>query len=450
MLRRILPALTLVVVAMLAATPAGAASPDMPARDGKPMLWPAAVSVVEQVDSGHPATVTRYGFVDISGRLVVPADYSSYAYCPDADGRPAAVLAHDAEGGSLIDLTGEVIARVQAPFAACAGTDHLIVAQQAQAGVAVGVIDAATGDAVLTPATGQRIAAMTSNLVNVSRAAGEYYLDLATGATTSHPGWVTVATLEPGAPGVPAAARRASGNPSGKLGYLSRTGAWLVAPQFDAASAFRGGYAVVEQDGRSTFLDAGLRRVGGEWERIRPITVPAAIGERVLGYWVESDGRRGLLGPDLETVVQPGPGQIHCEPDAAGACSVVAPDGAADLVQLPQVAATTLPAGFSRVLTIGLVADRPTTEGPGETRIRSLRTGRTATLPGLPICRGIGQLFVTCSGSLVIDNDGEATEFTSAVAIPDPAGGAAYYWVTTAREQGFLDPDGRWRYRALR
>lgn len=422
----------------------------MPAADGKPMLWPASMTVVEASGNRPPAEVTRYGFVDTAGELVVPAGYSSYSYCADASGRPAAVLASDAEGSDLISFTGQLIAQLDAPYAACAGTDHLIVTRLSAGRMEVGIVDVASGETVLAPAADQKIAPVTSTVVNISRAGGESFLDLTTGATTRHPGWVTAAELEPAAPGVPAAARRASGKPAGKLGYLGRTGRWLVAPEFDAASPFRGGYAVVEKDGRATFLDAGFRRVGGDWERIRPITVPAAIGERVIGYWVEADGRRGLLGPGLETVVQPGPGQIYCEPDAAGACAVVAPDGATDFVQLPQGAATTLPAGFDRVLTAGLIADRPNLDGSGQTRIRSLATGRTITLPGPLSCRGVGQLFVACSGSPMIDTNGDRTGFTSAVTIPDPAGGAAYYWVTTGTEQGFLDPDGRWRYRQSR
>lgn len=450
MLRRSLPAVTLVVAALLVATPAGAAPPDLPAADGKPMLWPAPATVAGASGSARRAGVISYGFVDTAGELVVPRGYSSYSYCPDADGRPAAVLASGAEGSDLISFTGQVLAQVDTRYAACVGTDHLVVTRHSQAGTETGIVEVVSGDPVLAPAAHQKIAAVTSNVANVSRAVGEYFLDLTTGTSTPHPGWVTVAELEPGAPGIPAAARRVSGRPAGKLGYLSRAGRWLVAPEFDAASAFRGGYAVVEQNGRATFLDAGFRRVGGEWERIRPITVPAAIGERVLGYWVEADGRRGLLGPDLTTVVQPGPGQIYCEPDAAGACAVVAPDGAADLVQLPRVGATTLPAGFTRVLTAGLVGERPIMDAPDETRIRSLASGRTITLPGRATCRGVGQLFVACSGSPVIDLDGEPTAFTSAVAVPDPDGGAAYYWVTTGSEQGFLDRDGRWCYRERR
>ncbi len=451
MLRRFLPAVTLAVAALLVATPAEAVQPDLPAADGQPMLWPAATVVPGTDESGRPASVTRYGFVDTTGELVVPASYSSYSYCADADGRPAAVLASGAEGSDLIAFSGQVVAQVDTPRVACVGTDHLVITRPSAGRPEVSVVEAATGESVLAPAGHRTIAAVTSSVVNVSQPAGEYFLDLTTGATTSHPGWVTVAAMEAGAPGVPAVARRtSSGEPTGKVGYLGRNGRWLVSPEFDAASAFRGGYAMVEENGRATFLDVGFRRVGGEWDRIRPVTIPAAIGERVLGYWVEADGRRGLLGPDLETVVQPGPGQIDCEPTASGACAVVAPDGPADLVQLPQGGATTLPAGFTRVLTAGLVADRPSVDQPAATRIRSLATGRTTTLPGPASCRGVGRLFVACSGSLVIDSDGDRTRFTSAVPVPDPAGGTAYYWVTTDSEQGFLDSDGRWRYRQAR
>jgi hypothetical protein len=59
-------------------------------------------------------------------------------------------------------------------------------------------------------------------------------------------------------------------------------------------------------------------------------------------------------------------------------------------------------------------------------------------------------LFVSCAGSVVIGADGERSAFAHVTAIPDPAGGTAYYWVAAEREQGFLDPDGRWRYRERR
>lgn len=449
-LRRILPALTLVVVALGAATPAAAAGRGMPAPDGKPMLWPTTKTVSQKASDGRPASGTRYGFVNASGDLVAPARYTSYSYCGDPEGRPALVLAGDSEGSDLLDLTGRRVLHVEAGYAECAGTGYLIVADRSGDGWAEGAVAVVTGDQVLAAEPDQQVAAVNGSLVNVSQPAGEYFLDLATGSTTHHVGWVTVAEQEAGAPGVPAAARRSSaGKPTGRLGYVGRSGDWLLGPQFDAASAFRGGYAVVERDGRATFLDAGLRRVGGEWDRIRPITEPAAIGEHVLGYWVEADGRRGLLGPDLEPVVQPGPGQIDCEPGAAGACAVVAPDGTADLVQLPKGGVTTtLPAGFTRVLTAGLIADHPAA-GQTETRIQSLASGRTITQPRGVACRGTGPSFVTCPDA-VIDEDGDSTAFTSVTVVPGPSGGAPYYWATTTREQGFLDPDGRWRYRELR
>ncbi len=416
----------------------------MPAPDGKPMLWPTASAVTAKAPDGRPSSATRYGFVDAAGDVAAPPRYASYAYCGDSEGRPALVLASDADGSDLLDLTGRKVTRVEARHAECAGTDHLIVA----AGAGEGAVAAATGEVVLAAASDQQVAAVIGSVVNVSLPSGEHFLDLATGVEAPHVGWVTVAAQEAGAPGVPAAARRSStGKPAGRLGYVGRSGEWLLGPQFDAASAFRGGYAVVERDGRATFLDAGLRRVGGEWDEIRPITEPAAIGERVLGYWVEADGRRGLLGPDLEPVVQPGPGQIDCEPDAAGACSVIAPDGAADLVQLPAGGAVTLPDGFTRAITAGLAADRPAAGEP--TRIRSLASGRTLTLAGGAACRGVGPGFALCPNA-VIDADGDTAAFTSVTAVPGPSGGTAYYWVTTAREQGFLDLDGRWRFRERR
>ncbi|MGC3952935.1 MAG: WG repeat-containing protein [Propionicimonas sp.] len=445
MLRRILPAVTLVVAALGIATPAQAVE-GMPAADGKPMLWPVATRQ-QTVTDGRPERTTQYGFVNSQAELVVPAGYASYSYCADTDGRAVAVVASGAEGSDLLDLTGQVVAQVSYRDASCAGSDHLIVGTAVDGRWETAVVEVSTGEEVVGFRARQQIDAVAPGLVNVAGPGGEKFIELGSGRVTPHAGRVTVAALEAGAPGVPAVGRGASGSKP-KLGYLSRNGTWLASPQFDAASAFRGGYAVVELNGRSTFLDAALRRVGGDWDLIRPVTVPAVIGERVVGYWVENDDLQGLLGPELQTVVQPGPSRIDCEP-ATGACAVTAPDGSADLVQLPKGGAATLPAGFTRAFTAGLVAERPVDQ-PDQTRIRSLTTGRTATLPGRAGCRGVGQWFVTCSGSVVIDGNGDRTEFTSVVEVPDPTGGIAYYRVTTAREQGFLDPDGRWRYRAPR
>ncbi|MCA0253493.1 MAG: WG repeat-containing protein [Actinobacteria bacterium] len=446
MLGRLLPAVTLAAAMLIVASPAFANRPAMPAADGKPMLWPTATTTSEVTERG-PLEVTRHGFVDAGGSLVIPPRYSSYSYCGDADGRPLAVLATDGHGSDLLDLTGEIVGHVDAQYAECAGADYLIVAQQVSGRWGMGVVEAATGDEVLEPSGRVKVEAISPGLVNVSRPGGEYFLELATGVRTTHPGWVTVAAQEPGAPAIPAATKRSpAGKPNGKLGYVDRTGAWLIAPELDAASQFRSGYAVIEQNGRQTFLDVGLRRVGGEWDRIRAVTVPTAVGEQVVGYWVEAGGRRGLLGPDLQTVVQAGPGQIDCQPGAGGACAVVAPDGSADMVRLPGGGATPLPPGFDRVLTAGLVGDGATSE-TRTSRIRSVDTGRAVTLPGQASCQGAGELFVVCPGSLVVDADGDRSEFSDVIAVPDVSGGVAYYWVTSDREQGFLDSAGRWRYR---
>lgn len=441
--------MTLVAAAWGVASPAVAVEPKLPAADGKPMLWPTLD--LREKSGGRTEQVARYGFVDTDGDLVVAPRYRSYSYCPDTDGRPIAVLASGAGGSDLIDLTGEVIGQVDSEHAACIGKDHLIVTEPTAEGRGVGVIEVATGDQVLAPAVDQRVEAVTSDLANVARPEGEYFLDLVTRVLTPHQGRVTVAAQEAGAPGVPAAAQRsAAGKPVGKLGYLGRAGEWLITPQFDAASAFREGYAVVEQNGRATFLDTGLRRVGGQWDRILPVTVPGTMGEQVVGYRVEVDGRRGLLDPDLQVVVQPGSVEVDCSPDAGGACSVVAPDGHADLVQLPQGGVAALPLGFTWVLNAGLVADQPASAPAPTTRVHSLTTGRTVDLAGPTACHGVGRLFVSCAGSVVIGADGERSAFAHVTAIPDPAGGTAYYWVAAEREQGFLDPDGRWRYRERR
>lgn len=425
------------------ATPASAAPGEeqIPAADGGRMLWATQTAP----DDGGPLS---YGFVDTDGRRVVPPKYASYSYCRDADGRAARVLASRGTETDLLDLTGEVLATVRASSSTCVGLDHAITGSAGHPGDAL--VELASGEVVVPAAPGRTLAAVDFDTINVSEASGEYFLDLATGVRIPHPGRVTRAVLEAGAPGVPAVGATVPGQ-AGELGYVNREGEWAVPPGFDRASAFVDGYAVVTRAGSTTFLDAGLRAVGGDWDRIDPVEV----GGRIAGFRVELDSRVGLLDADLVTVVQPGAARIDCRAEAGGACTVLADDGSANLVALPEGTITPLPDDSGRLLGRGLIADD---DADGRTRrVQSVDTGRAVTLPAPADCHGVGDAFAVCRTGenrpgVVIDADGELTPFQVAVAVPDPdpTAGIACYWVRAGDFQGFVDERGSWLYRERR
>ncbi|MEN0069901.1 MAG: WG repeat-containing protein, partial [Propionicimonas sp.] len=386
-------------------------------------------------------------FVDTSGRRVAPPRYHRYTYCLDDAGRPARVVAGRGTGADVLDLSGTVVATLPGVAVSCLGTSYAIVVPSDRSTAAV--VDLTSGAILLPSATGRGIAAVDAATVNVSEAGGEYFLDLASGRRTPHPGRVTQARLQAGVPGVPAVVPAAAGG-AARFGYLGRDGRWLAAPTFDRATAFTQGHAVVTTAGVSTFLDAGLRPVGGSWDRVEPV---AAGNGRIAGYQVESDGRVGLLDADLYPVVQPGAGVIVCPAAAGGACSVGAADGSASLVVLPGGGIAPLPSGLTLPVGPSLVV-----AGGTATRVQSLVTGRMVGLPAQTTCRGAGEAFAACrtrSGQpdVVIGADGERTPFEEVRAVPDPDPAVArvsYYWVQAGRYQGFIDARGAWLYRERR
>ena len=97
----------------------------MPASDSGPMLWPTSITMTVWAD--WSTEVTRYGFVDVTGKLVVPPRYEGYSYCHDAAGRVSFVIALAAGREAVVlDLTGKVIARAPARSAVCGPAGDIV------------------------------------------------------------------------------------------------------------------------------------------------------------------------------------------------------------------------------------------------------------------------------------------------------------------------------------
>ena len=427
------------------------------------MLWPTLLRLTRMVE-GTSIDVYRYGFVNVDGDLVVPERYDGYQNCPDAAGRTAFVLAFaPGDKTDVLDLTGTVIARVPTQEAMCGGAGHVLAVRPVEPELGKyddGVFDVASGTMILALATDRHVDVVDPGTLNVSDPGGEYFFELGTGKRTAHPGWLTTAGLESDAPAAPAAAKRTDNAPDvdSGIGFIDRGGRWVVSPGLQDASAFRHGHAVIRTGGEFTFLDVGLRRVGGEWDDVEALEVSVGSAPDLVGYQVTRDGQQGILGPDLRVIVSPGDSEIQCSTDAVAACAVVADDGTADLVAFPEGSLGPMPAGFSQALSRTFLADRLPADNNAARRIYA-RPGATAIeLAGPSSCRGVGPDWVACEPEspplppVVFDAAGARAPFRTieAVAEPSTEGGVAYYWVTAGRYQGFVDSGGAWRYRENR
>lgn len=432
----------------------------LPAGDGKPMLWPAPTEV--SVGSGEFGATIRYGFVDANGVLVVPPRYEGYEYCRDDAGRVASVVVTAAgRKAAVLDLAGTVVRTLPTDTAACGPAGTVMFTHEidmAGSNWQDGLLEAATGRVLLPLAPKRHIRVVDDRTVNVSGSGREYFLDVITGQRTPHPGEVTEAGREPGAPGVPAVAT----GPGGKrlTGFVDAAGRWTVAPGFTDAYEFVQGIAVVElAEGGFTFLDAHGQRVGGEWAEVEQAAFEEAGGWQVVGYLVTGPEGQGLLALDLRTVVEPGPAKITCDSEAGGACAVVAPDGHASLVQMPQGTVTAMPDGFDQAVGPVFLGGGAEDEAGWITRILAIGTGLVTDLGGGYYCRGIGTAWAACSDPdpavlppVVLDAQGRWTAFRTMAPLygADRPAEVAYYWATTARWEGIVDADGTWHYRQSR
>lgn len=422
----------------------------MPASDGKPMLWPAPTAVTIE-DHGYRTEGVRYGFVDTAGQLRVAPRYEGYQYCDDDTGRAASIIGTAAgRKAEVLDLTGTVLRRLPTDSARCGPTGTVVFTREGAFegdDWRDGLIEVGTGKVLVPLAPKRHIDVVDDHTANVSEPRGEYFLDTRTGRRTPHPGEVADAELEAGAPGVPA------GRAGDGVGYVALDGTWLGVDGAMDASRFHRGFATIQiADELSTFIDTGLNRLGGEWTEIDWVAVEDRNWE-VVGYVVTGASGRALLGPDLRTIIEPGPAEIRCAED--GACSVLAADGISRLVVLPEGTVTVMPDGFSQALSRSFLADRAGPDDLTMSRVHALGSGRVSELAGPSYCRGVGAVWALCEPesqvlpTVVLDAQGRRTAFRSVQPVTDAVrgGGVAYYWVTTGRYAGFVDEHGAWRYR---
>ncbi|HOC12697.1 MAG TPA: WG repeat-containing protein [Propionicimonas sp.] len=432
----------------------------MPAADGDPMLWP-TIELRVVTDYGSQA-YERYGFVDVNGQLVVKPRFDNYQYCPDAHGRAAFVIGergdHRAE---VLDLTGKLMLRTPAADAGCAGSDHVVFTDVISGETGEynsGVLQLSTGRIVVPLAKDRHIEVVQGEIVNVSDPEGEYFLDLSSGARTPHPGWLWYSALEPGAPGLPAAAKRPDYQSTSTFGYVSLAGQWLVEPRFADANPFVAGRAIIGDGTSETLIDADFNPVSGPWTSI---TVETDANDALLGYHVFRGEQEGLLGPDANVILPVSPSPIYC--NLAGACTTVSADGLGKLVLLPELTRTDLPAGLTKAISRDIVSDSVTDPNTDDdlqrnlTRLHFLADGRSVTSAGWSFCDLIGTAWVMCAPSVVtlppdvFDTRGNRTTFRSVRALAAASGSVPeYYWAVAGRYQGLVDATGAWRYRESR
>lgn len=450
-----------------AATPAPdyyAGPRPLPVGDGKPMLWPVATSVAI-LDGGYRVETIRYGFVDVTGKLVVRPRYERYQYCRDTAGRVVLVVATAAgRKADVLDLTGTVIRRAPTAHAECGPTGTVVFSwwiDPETGNWQDGVLDLRTGGVLLPLAPHRHVSVVDDRTVDVSDKEGAYFLDVRTGRRTPHPGWLNSGRLEPGAPGALASTKRDN---RGRHDYLNLKGRWILPPEFAGVEEFAGGHAVVAlAPDRFTFLDTRLQRVGGEWASIQAVR---DASDNLVGYVVTSAAGHGLLGADLHTLIAPGPDGIECSWDAHGACSVQAVDGRLSMVTLPAGTSMALPDGYRRIVSPGFLADVVGTGEEAATRhVLAVGSGAVAALDWPSSCEAVEDAWAVCAPSLppsedeewqpdilptvVIDAEGRRTAFATIAPVADPVhvGRTAYYMATTGRHTGLVDAHGTWLYR---
>jgi|GEM_PF-1919194 len=430
----------------------------LPAADGKPMLWP--VSVPVSMYSGYSQFVTRSGFLDVTGRMVIPQRYESYQYCPDETGRAVLLIANRDSNAraEVFDLTGNRLAVAPAASASCAGPSYVITTNDGldeastRADVKNGLFELATGKLVIPMVKGRQLTSLRPGLLNVTERSGEYFLDLNTGRKVPHPGWITSgASLDADSPGLPAS----TAPDGGKVGFVDLSGHWLIRPSFADASSFAGDLAVVQpRKDSSALTDAKGRQLPGGWSEVDSVTRTVGDGGeyQTVGYLTSGSAGQALWDVHGVAVVAPGTGAIDCSWEQEGACSLRLADGTAQLISLPESSRTTLPAGINVALSRTFAASPPDADGHGV--VYSLASGRMIETVGRSSCQGAGPDFVVCepdSGVLptvVINADGP-TSFASVTPLNDPemSGKVGYYQATTSKFIGIVDASGAWRYR---
>jgi len=434
----------------------------LPAADGKPMLWPlqTLVSVVD--DGGYQQTFPRYGFLDVTGKLVVPQRYESYQYCSDESGRAVLMILNRTteDRAEVFDLTGRRLATLPTKEGRCAGPSYVITTRDGldeastRDDIQNGLFELATGKLVIPMIKGRQLTSVRPGVVNVAERKGEYFLDLNTWRKTPHPGWVSEwASMAIGAPGIAATTER----DGGLEGVLDLTGHWFIPPAYEEVLPY-GGRVAVAQLHADVFvlLDDKGHELPGTWSEIDEVSPPADAfeGYSPLGYLATGAGGQALFNADGKLVVPPGTGGITCAIDSTGACGISLATAGSQLVTLPEGTATAMPAGFHRAFNGSFLGSSAPGEDGFDDQVYSLATGKTIQTVGNSTCSGAGSAFVVCGPdsevlpSVVIDADGP-TSFASVtpLAEPDRSGKVTYYQVTAGKFSGIVDASGTWRYR---
>lgn len=433
----------------------------MAAPDGGPMLWPTSTTTFVDLD-GWTTERVLHGFVDTQGTLVVPARYDWYEYCRDEAGRASLVLAGTgATQVDILDLTGQVIGQVPGRYASCIGDTHAgfqtEISELGPLDVGSGLFDLRSGEVLIKPKKGRTVTMIDRRTVNVHRAADEFFLDLVTGERTSHPGFLT-GYLEPSADAADLALIPASttlidtytGSDDPLIGYLDRAGGWALTPTFGLAEPFRAGYAVVGESELQYFVDTDFQRAGDTW---------SWVSSTEWGYRVGAEGDYqddpGLLGLDLQVILEPGMADTDCGWEAQAVCDVYLHSGTQQVLLLPEGTLIDPPEGFGHALSRTQFADA-TRDGPA-TRIHDVATGVTFALDRPSTCRAVGT-WIACTPEAaaappaVYRASGERTEFRDVEpaeeVVTDTASG--YYWAVAGGDQGFIDDTGHWLYQESR
>ena len=425
----------------------------LPAPDGQAMLWPTMSTVSTYI--GWTDKARRYGFVDETGRRVLPEVYAHYEYCRDAPGRVSHVLgARPGRRIEVLNLQGAVIARAPTRDGSCGPPGWIVVTEPIdEVTWNQGVLDLRTGALVVPLARNRRVSVLSDEVVDVSGPQGSYFLRRSTGKRTAHPGFVGADLAAPG-DAIPASNRPPDSDEPGQWGYLRLDGTWALTPRFARADPFRDGRAVVQRgEDRYELLDERFRPVRGPWTGLTQLT---DTRERVVGYLASTDEGQTLLGGDLRVIVPAGPAAIACTAEAT--CSVRQPDGSASLVTLPDGAMTPLPPGFTQVLSPSFATDAQSADEPAARRVLLLATQQIVPLADWSSCETVGRAWVRCSPTsqalptVLVDGQGRRSAISTIDAVPGAIEAAApsYFWVTAGEYQGLIDDGGAWKFRESR
>jgi len=419
------------------------------------MLWPAPL---ELAGDGRGVTYTHYGFVDISGKLVVSQRYESYQYCTNRDGRASFVIASlSGQKDDIYDLTGKLLRPSPTTDTLCGGADRVIIRHviDGESGkVDEGLFNVVTGKVEVPIRRNRHLTVVSPAIVNVSDPSGEYFDDLLNNARIPHPGFLDEqASIGQDLALIVTDRRRDLTSKSVKVGVIDTMGKWLLKPSLVEAYGFGAGFSIIRVGEQLTFLDAAMKQTGGTWDDIYQI-YNESTGS-VLGYEVSTGADHGLLGVDLAVIVQPGAADIDCGA-GDGVCAVTEA-GATSMIALPAAARTALPPGFSSALSPAFYGDQGSGEGRSQ-RIFVVGTGQVITLAAVSSCEARTNTWLQCEPGagmappVVLDASGTVTPFSSVMAVADPIPevGASYYWATSGGIEGFIDSKGTWRYQQSR